>query len=83
MKINEFLMKLKPHFKYSLIPDIKKREADVLENLSSLRKGIKMEADLCFVLAGPILELLCSYWSVTVCGEGRETLLQLAEYIFA
>ena len=82
-EINDFLMKLKTHFKDSLIPAIKKCEADVLENLSSLRKGIKMEADLCFVLARPILEGLCSYWSFTACGEGWETLLQVAEYIFA
>ena len=56
--------------KYSLTPAIQRCKADVFENLSLLKNGIRNEADLRFALANPILRLLCSYWNFTVCGEG-------------
>ena len=56
--------------KHSPTPAIQPCNADVFENLSLLKNGIRNEGDLRFGLADPILRLLCSYWNFTVCGEG-------------
>ena len=65
----ELLKKGMP-LKHSLTPAIQRCKADVFENLSLLKNGIRNEANLRFALADPILRLLCSYWNFTVCCEG-------------
>ena len=68
-EITTHLETLKQYCKLGVIPAIAKCEADVMENLSSLKNGIRNETELRFAVADPILGLLCSYWNLTVCGE--------------
>ena len=68
-EVESYLQESKRLCKRGLIPAIAKCEADVLENLSILKSGIKNEAELRFAVADPILRLLCSYWGLKVCGE--------------
>jgi len=68
-EVESYLQESELLCKRGLIPAIAKCEADVLENLSILKSGIKNEAELRFAVADPILRLLCSYWGLKVCGE--------------
>ena len=67
--ITSYLEKLRDYCKLAVIPAIAKCDADVMENLSILKNGIRSEMELRFAVADPILRLLCSYWRRTVCGE--------------
>ena len=68
-RIQTFLTNSKHFCELSVIPAVARCEADVMENLSIVKIGIRNEAELHFVFADPILRLLCSYWNLTVCGE--------------
>ena len=77
MSITDYLVELQDHCKVGVIPAITKCEADVLENLSILKNGIRNEMELRFAVADPILRLLCSYWRLQECGEVGGILLLL------